>query len=61
MQKKEMHMKHLFAMLGLWTVVMGFTGCVVKEREYDHHHWDHHHEHVYLEDEPVVEEKVVVH
>ena len=40
------------------TIFTGISGCVVKERDYPHHH--HYHDNVYIEPEHVVEEKVVV-
>lgn len=49
-------MKHLFTFLSLWTVLAGFSGCVVKEKE----HHPHHEKEVYVEP-AVVEEKVIVH
>lgn len=46
-------MKHI----ALPFVIMGFfSGCVVKEEPYHHYHRDR----VYVEERPVVEEKVVV-
>lgn len=51
-------MKKLFLFMSAWSLVAGFSGCVVKE-EYPHHHY--HHDRVYIEERhPIVEEKVEV-
>ena len=52
-------MKKLFLCMSAWSLLAGFSGCVVKEEEYPHHHY--HHDRVYIEERrPVVEERVEV-
>ena len=48
-------MRYAFLTVSMWTLLAGFSGCVVKEEPYHHHH-----ERVYYEDRPVVEERVEV-
>ncbi len=33
-------MKNMFLFMSVWTLLAGFSGCVVKEEPYHHHHHD---------------------
>lgn len=55
-QAKVRSMKHL--LLASFISLL-CSGCVVKEEPYHHHH-HYHHDRVYIEDRPVIEERVHV-